>query len=88
MIFIKELLEKLSKYIKASIEIGRRQQYIVYYNGLPVLINIDELKSGINRAYVATQNSRYLDIPVELKSIEMLRAEAKLKSATQTKENE
>ena len=76
---MKQILDKLLKFISLSKDLGRQPYYIVEFNGLPVLIRRDDLKSGINRTYVVCRDRIYIEkTPIELKSVEMLRAEEKL----------
>jgi len=76
---LKELLDKLLKFIEIKKSVDNQQYYIVEYNKIPLLIPKIQLISGINRAYIVSRSNLYIDkTPVDLKSVELLRAEAKL----------
>ncbi len=75
---MKELINKLLKYIEFKKE-ANQDYYIIEFNNLPLLIHRRDLTSAISRTYAFSRDKRYIvDTPVELHSVELLRAEAKL----------
>lgn len=75
---MKELLDKLLKFIDSSKDLGRKPYYIIDYLGKPLLIRKDDLISSISRTYSTTRDTRYLDIEDELLSKELKRAKEKI----------
>lgn len=75
---MKELLDKLLRFIKYSKELDMKPYYIIDYLGKPLLIRKDELISSISRTYSTTRDNRYLDIEDELLSKELKRAKEKI----------
>lgn len=75
---MKELLEKLLKYIEYSKELDRKPYYIISYDNIPILIRRDDLVNCISRTYSTTRDNRYLDIEDELLSKELKRAKEKI----------
>ena len=71
----RELMKKIIFIKEASTAVGRKR-HIVFYNGLPILISNDALKTGINSTYISSRDESYLDLPEELLGIEMKRAKA------------
>lgn len=75
---MKELLNKLLKFIEYSNELGRKPYYIVEFLGKPLLIRKDDLISSISRTYSATRDITYLGIDDTLLSKELKRAKDKI----------
>ena len=75
---MKQLLEKLLKFIDLNKILGRQPYYIIYYNEIPLLMRKNDLISSISRTYSTTRNNIYLEIPEELLSKELKRAKDKI----------
>lgn len=73
----KELMKKVISIKEASAAVGRKR-HIVFFNGLPVLISDDALKTGINSTFLSSRDEVYLGLPEELWGIEMKRLKAKV----------